>query len=277
MPSYPSHDVQLHYDERGAGDPIVVLGGGPARHPDYLGDLGGLDLRHMLVVPHLRGIGGSPFPDDPALASWWSQAADVEALRQHLGIERLTVLGHSAGTRIALAFAVRFPGSIRRVILVTPPAGDLVDVPTDIPEIRGRRQGDPAFAAALEQAKQGPPKGADDAGLTAWNQAIAPLSYARWEAPQQAHAQIGGWSVAAVGAYGTVDPPATFRADLAEVEAPVRVVAGAEDGVTGLVAPLALADRFRDGRGTALPGAGHYPWVDRPAEFLAAAEAALDA
>ncbi len=105
MPSYRSNDVHLHYDELGAGDPIVVLGGGPARHPDYLGDLGGLDHRHTLVVPHLRGTGESPFPDDPTLASWWSQAADMEALRQHLGIERLTVLGHSAGTRIALAWS----------------------------------------------------------------------------------------------------------------------------------------------------------------------------
>ena len=276
MPTYSSNGTELHYDERGTGDPVVVLGGGPARHPDYLGDLGGLDRHHTLAIPHLRGIGHSPLPADPTLASWWAQAADVEALREHLGLERLTVLGHSAGTLIALGFAARFPLSLARLVLVTPPAGDLTDVPTDIPDIRDRRDGDPAFAAALDRATQGPPKDADDAGLTAWNQAIAPLSYAGWAAPQQAHALIGGWSPAAVAAFGTVDPPATFRTDLAAVEAPVRVIAGAEDGVVGLDAPLALADLFRDGRGTAVPDAGHYPWIDRPAEFATAAEAALE-
>ncbi|MGT2425090.1 alpha/beta fold hydrolase [Amnibacterium kyonggiense] len=253
-----------------------MLGGGPARDPDYLGDLGGLAGRRTLVVPHLRGAGRTPLPGDPSRGSWWSQAGDVDALREHLGHERVTVLGHSAGTRIALAFAARFPGSLQRLVLVTPPAGDLVDVPSDVDAIRARRIGEPTYAAALAAARQGTPGTGDDDALTAWQRSIAPLSYAAWGPRQQEHATAGRWSAAAGRIYRTVDPPESFRADLAGVEAPVRIVAAAEDGVTGTAAPLALADLFRHGRAVALPEAGHYPWVDRPEDFLAAVGAALD-
>ena len=274
MPSYSAQSDELHYDERGTGDRVVVLGGGPARHPDYLGDLGGVARQRTLVVPFLRGVRPSPFPEDTDLGSWWHQSADVEALRVHLGLGRVTVIGHSAGTRIALAYAARFPASLDRLVLIAPPASDLVAVASDVPEIR-RRHREPAFEAALAKAQQGPPAVADDDRLTMWQQAIAPLSYAEWGPAQQAHARIGSWSAAAVRVYGSVDPPGTFRADLAGVTAPVRVVAGAEDGITGLAGPLALAELFPDGLGSAVAGAGHYPWIDRPADFATAMEDAL--
>ncbi len=276
MPTYTSSSGDdLQYDDRGDGAPVVVLGGGPARHPDYLGDLGGLADRVRLVVPHLRGIGGSPLPDDRTRASWWSQAEDVEALREHLGLATLTVMGHSAGCRIALAYAVRFPESLDRLVLVTPPAAGLVETADDLPAVRARRTGEPAYDQALATAMQGPPKDADDAALNAWQQAIAPLSYAQWEEPQQRHAATGPWSVGAVAAYDSVETPPTFATDLAWIAAPVRVITAGEDGVVGTAAPIALASVVPDGMVLHVEGAGHYPWVDRPEEFAAAAADAL--
>jgi pimeloyl-ACP methyl ester carboxylesterase len=245
MPSYSALGDSLFYEERGVGDPVVVLGGGPARHPDYLGDLGGLGRRFRLIVPHLRGVGQSPFPSDPSLGSWWSQAG--------------------------------FPGSLQRMVLVTPPGGDLVDVPSDIGAIRARRSNEPEYEAALTAARQGPPVDGDDDRLTAWQRAIAPVSYATWGAPQQEHATVGRWSAEAARAYNVVEVPESYRSDLASVQAPVRVIAAAEDGVTGAAAPVAIAGLFPDGRSVTVQGAGHYPWVDQPVEFISAAEAALRA
>ena len=253
---------------------MVLLGGGPGRHPSYLGDLGGLAERRTLVMPFPRGVGPSPMPSDPVRASWWEEAADVDALRRHLRIERVTVVAHSAGTRTALAFAARYPASLERLVLITPPASWLVDDPSDVPAIRSRRS-DAAFTAALATAQQGPPTDADDDALTAWQRSIAPLSYAAWDTAQQAHSRVGGWSAAAVDAFGRVDPPSTFATDLRAVRAPVRVIAGAEDAVVGVVGPLALTRLFRDGRGSTVDGAGHYPWIDRPVGTAEALEAAL--
>lgn len=265
----------LQHDERGSGDPVVVIGGGPARHPDYLGDLAGLGDDATLVLPHLRGVGRTPFPDRPEAASFWEQAADVEELRRRLGIERLTLVGHSAGTLLALAFAIRFPASLARLVLLTPPAKDLVDVESDVPAILGRRGGDPDVTAALAAARQGPPDGGDDEALNAWQHRIAPVSYARWETPQRAHSRLGPWSAAGVAAWGSVPPPASFRDDLARVAVPVRVLVAEEDAAVGAAAPLALAEVFPDGRAVTVAGAGHYPWIDAPEAFLRAARSAL--
>ena len=275
MPSYSSHGDDLQYDERGEGEPVVVLGGGPARDPAYLGDLGGLSARVRLVVPHLRGSGGSPLPADPARASWWAQAEDLEALREHLGLAAITVLAHSAGCRLGLAYATRFPETLERLVLVTPPVGDLVDAEDDVPAIRARREGDPHFDAALRTAQQGPPKDADDAALNEWQRTIAPLSYARWEAEQQQHAATGGWSGAAVAAWGGEPVPPTLATDVAWIVPPVRIVTAGEDAVVGTAAAIALAGTVPDGMVLHVAGAGHYPWVDRPQEFTAAAMDAL--
>ncbi|WP_199584547.1 hypothetical protein [Blastococcus sp. TF02A-30] len=67
MPTYPGADgAALFYDRLGDGDggapPLVVIAGGAALHPAYLGDLAGLPAVRPLVVPHLRGVGESPGP-----------------------------------------------------------------------------------------------------------------------------------------------------------------------------------------------------------------------
>ena len=112
MPTFrAADDALLHYDEHGDGPPLVALAGGAACHPSYLGDLAGLSRR--LIVPHLRGVGLSPSPAAPEGGSYWQQAADLEALRAHLGLDRLALTGHSAGTRMAVAYAARASGADR--------------------------------------------------------------------------------------------------------------------------------------------------------------------
>jgi len=101
VPTYAAADgTPLHYDVLGSEPgrcPVVVLAGGAARHPSYLGDLAGLGSFRRLVVPHLRGVGSSPAPAVAEAGSFWRQAADVESLRVHLGGERVTIVAHSAG------------------------------------------------------------------------------------------------------------------------------------------------------------------------------------
>jgi hypothetical protein len=63
--------------------PVIVLAGGAARHPEYLGDLAGLSGRWQLCVPHLRGVSGQRRPLTSSRGSFWRQAADVDRLRAH--------------------------------------------------------------------------------------------------------------------------------------------------------------------------------------------------
>ena len=51
---------------------------------------------------------------------WREQVADLEALREHWGLERLTIAGYSWGGLLALLYALEHPGRVERLALVSP-------------------------------------------------------------------------------------------------------------------------------------------------------------
>jgi pimeloyl-ACP methyl ester carboxylesterase len=278
MPIFTGSDgATLYYDElHNAGSdgnrlPVIALAGGAALHPRYLGDLAGLADHQRLIVPHLRGVGNSPLPTTVEMASFWRQAEDIERLRVHLGLTRVLLLGHSAGTRLAISYAAQFPQGLAGMVLVTPPAGYLVDEPSDTQELVDARRGDPAFDAAVTAWAAGPDTH-DDAGFNAWCQRVAPLSYAAWGETEQAHASSAQYSFAANRAYFSVDPPPDLAARLGDVTAAVLVVAGAEDCSAGLTQVTALAKLFPAGEVVVIERCGHHPWVEQPTAFRRAVD-----
>jgi pimeloyl-ACP methyl ester carboxylesterase len=273
VPNFLAHDqVSLHYDEHGDGPPVVALAGGAACHPSYLGDLAGLPGR--LLVPHLRGVGLSPAPDDPAAGSYWRQAADVEALREHLGLERLVLTGHSAGTRLAIAYAAQYPERVERLLLITPPTAYLVDVPSDSGPLVDARLLEPEFSAARAAREAGPDLTSEET-FNDWQRACAPFGYAAWTAVEQDHARTMHYYLDAARAYFSVEPPADLAERLGAVRAPVLVLAGAQDCTLGVAPVRALSGLFPAGELAVVDRCGHFPWVERPAEFRQAADAFL--
>lgn len=283
MPTYEGFDGSLlHYDDVGGdrsggeNEPIILLAGGAARHPSYLGDLAGLSERHRLVVPHLRGVGRTAMPQSEERGSFWAQANDIERLRIHLGLQHVVLIAHSAGTRLAISYAAQFPGSVARLVLITPPATYLVDEEPDAGALSARRHGDLDFEAAYAALIAGP-QTTDDDGYNAWQQESAPAGYAKWDAKERAHAEVGRWSLAATKAYFSVTPPADLAPRLRYVEAPVLVLAGAEDCLTGVAPVTALARLFPAGISVVIKDSGHYPWVEQPKAFREAVDGFLEA
>lgn len=273
MPSYfGPHGELLHFDDIGAGNGeaerviTVLLAGGPARHPSYLGDGAGLGEERRLIVAHLRGVGRTPAPEQPERGSFWSQAEDIEHLREHLDADRLVVVGHSAGTRVALSFAARFPDRVEKLVLITPPAAYLVEEPSDTETIRRRRQGDVIFESAFATLMAGP-AGDDDDSFNAWQRDSAPVGYARWGAREEAHTQVGRWNRPAAEAFFSVAPPDDLAARLGQMRAPTLVIAGAEDSLTGAAQASALARLFPAGESVVIGESGHYPWLEQPVGF----------
>ncbi|MFD0555906.1 pimeloyl-ACP methyl ester carboxylesterase [Stackebrandtia endophytica] len=265
MTAYHGSDgEQLSFSDDGDGAPVVMLPGGAARHPDYLADFGGVADRRRITV-QLRGVGDSPMSATRERNSWWRQAEDIAALRDHLGVDRLTIVAHSAGTRLAVAYAAQYPSDVERLLLVTPPAGYLVDVPDDTDRIRDRRRGDPEFEAALLRLSEGPSD--SDAEFTAWHRSAGAVGYASWGPRQIEHSRVGTWNFAAVRQFFSVPPPDDLAGRLAEVAAPVLVVAGAEDALTGVDQAVAMAELFPHGESSVIDGSGHYPWIDQPEAF----------
>ncbi|MFJ5550942.1 alpha/beta fold hydrolase [Streptomyces sp. NPDC093225] len=269
-----SDGTELAYRVEGTGAPLVCLPGGPMRAAEYLGDLGGLTRTRRLVRLDLRGTGGSAVPADRGTYRVDRQVADVEALRVHLGLERLDLLAHSAGGNLAQLYAAAYPERVRRMVLVTPTSWALGLGTTTEQRLAAarRRAGEPWFEEAYPALEKFY-AGGD------WDDRMLPFFYGRWDAAAEAHAardedQTNLEAAEAFGAEGAYDPPAT-RAALARLTSEVLVLAGAYDGNPTPELAEELAALFPAGRCVVQADAGHFPWVDAPEWFADTVEAFL--
>ncbi|VVJ21084.1 Hydrolase [Amycolatopsis camponoti] len=270
--SAPDGTALCFYLFGSGGAPLVCLPGGPMRAGAYLGDLGGLGARRRLAVLDARGTGGSEVPGDPSTYRCDRQVEDVEALRKHLGLEQLDLLGHSAGASLAVLYAARYPGRLRRLVLVAPSprAVGLQLSVADRRRIMARRAGAPWFDAAAAAYESIAARTATSADWAA----MAPMYYGRWDDAARRHqaAEAGQRNGAAARVYnadGAFEPERT-RAELGAVEAPVLVLAGELDWIASPAVADEFAALFRDARVTVLPGAAHYPWLDDSPAFVSA-------
>jgi pimeloyl-ACP methyl ester carboxylesterase len=269
METFHSADgTRLAYHRIGEGAPLICLPGGPMQASVYLGDLGGLSTHRELVLLDLRGTGESARPEDPATYRCDRLVDDVEALRAHLGHERIDLLGHSAGGTLAVLYAARHPDRVNHLTLINP-SPRVVGIEITDEDRRQvaepRRDEFPAAFAAFERIWAGEPTAEDWAAIT-------PFTYGRWDAASQAHDaarddQMNGEAAAAYYGDGALTPDVT-RAAIADLPARVLLVAGEYD--VGLPPKRAAeyAGLFRDAELAVQPGAGHFPWLDDPDWFV---------
>ncbi|TFV89520.1 alpha/beta hydrolase [Blastococcus sp. CT_GayMR16] len=262
--------TRLACHRTGDGPPLVCLPGGPMRASVYLGDLGGLSAVRSLALLDLRGTGDSAEPADPASYRCDRQVDDVEALRVHLGLERVDVLGHSAGATLALLYAARYPDRIGRLALIDPsPLGVGVEVrDADRREVAELRRGEPWFPAAYAAFERIWSGDATDADWTA----IDPFLHGRWDSARREHiAQEGNQFNEAARAlfYAPGFPaPETTRTALATFGAPVLLLTGEYDVALPPARAAEYAELFPHAQLAVQPGGGHSPWLDDPEWFV---------
>jgi pimeloyl-ACP methyl ester carboxylesterase len=112
-------DAALHVVTGGHGPAVVLLHG--------FGDTGAmwsplaarLAAHHTVVVPDLRGMGLSSHPAGGY--DKWTQAGDVRAVLDKLGIDHAVVVGHDIGTMVAFAYASRYPDRTDRLVVMDAP------------------------------------------------------------------------------------------------------------------------------------------------------------
>ncbi|GAA3367225.1 alpha/beta hydrolase [Streptomyces sannanensis] len=271
MPTFSAHDgTKLAYHVFGEGRPLVCLPGGPTDSA-YLGDLGGLSAHRQLIRLDLRGTGQSAAPEDAASYRCDRLVDDVEALREHLGLDRMDLLAHCAGANLAALYVGRHPEHVSKLALITPSvrAVDATitgDLRRETAQLRRDEPWFPEAYAALEAILAG------KATADSWR-AIAPFSYGRWDEAAQAHHAADEERknievVAAFGAEGAFDPDAT-RTALARFAPPVLLLAGETDLGAPPRAMAEFTELFPNARLVIRPGAGHFPWLDDADGFVA--------
>jgi pimeloyl-ACP methyl ester carboxylesterase len=241
------------------GIPVIVLPGGPCRGIEYLGDLAGLTRTYNLVVLHPRGT-----PLSGGLSrGWWADADDVVALADALGLRQVSVVAHSAATRLALAVAARFPDRLQSLTLVTPPASWLSGTIEDAGAVELDRE-DPEVADALEALKLEDPD-TDEAFVSLFRRQ-APATYAHWTRREHAHAGLGVMNLAAASAWFTDIPVDVVSRIRGAVMPPTLVIGGGGDVLTGRQ-PVVDYARALHAELEVIDDCGHYPWVEQPDAF----------
>src|SRR5262249_9705107 len=115
--------VTIWYTIKGQGDgpPIIVVHGGPGMDSGSLsGDLGPLEAKHRLMYYDQRGGGRSSLPAETKLLTIDHHVDDLEALRRHLGVDKVVLIGHSFGPAIIAGYAIKYPGHVDRMVLLGP-------------------------------------------------------------------------------------------------------------------------------------------------------------
>lgn len=262
MPLARINHTDLFYQEVGAGQPCLVMHGGlggdlGCLHPwlDSLGD----SLRLIYYDHRCNGRSGRP----PIETLTYDQlVADADALREHFGLGKIAVLGHSAGAAIALNYALRYPEHLSHLILVSGHAA--WDYGDEILAACKRRG---ASHEVLEVFTGPPPK--DDADLTRMVRRLMSVYLSQFDAElTDEYVNNVRWDAAANVRYGELLREFSVVSRLGDIKTPTLIMVGRDDVVT----PVEQAERLHRGiAGSELvifDHSGHLPYLEEPDAFV---------
>ncbi|MFE7567785.1 alpha/beta fold hydrolase [Streptomyces sp. NPDC057539] len=263
----------------GAGEPVILCHGGPGLW-DTLEEPAALLPDTPAYRWDQRGCGRSqrsgPYGTDRSVA-------DLDGVRRHFGLDRVTLLGHSWGARLALAYALAHPARVSGLIYV---AGTGIDADSTwhpaYKEAFLRRLGERRDHRERWEELRGLGDGRTDAqdreyAILQWSVDFTD----RDRALAHAEAMATPWFGVNHTCNTTIGaelrrPEATrgLRERCAALRVPVLIVDG-EDDIRPRWSVDSLESVLPDVTRTTLAGAGHLPWTEDPEGFRTAVGAFL--
>jgi len=246
-----SGDAEIVYRVLGDGPPVVLLHPFPANHEFWLPVAQALSSRYRVILPDLRGHGGSGVGEGPA--NMEKHAADIARVMDDADVGRATLVGVSIGGYVLFEFWRRHRGRVAALGLCNTKA------PADSAEARaGRLQAasdvlergtEPFFESMIprllaERTREARPDLVDGA-----------LRMMRKMSPEDL-AQVQRGMAARPDSVDT----------LKTINAPTLIVTGDEDILTGLNEAELMRQHISGSELRVIPKAGHYsPW-EQPEE-----------
>jgi pimeloyl-ACP methyl ester carboxylesterase len=247
----PVGDTWLFYEVKGSGDPVVLIHGGQLDSRMWDDQFESYAREFRVLRYDVRGYGGSPVTKAP-----YSNADDLAALLDYLGMPKAHVIGLSLGGMVASDFAVTHPERVLSLVLSGPGVTGLdLESPEEtvryLSEVRAARDepperavkpwlADPLLAPAME------------------NPSLAP----RLErlARENLHAWLNNWALQRI-------PRPVTAQRLGDIKVPTLLVVGDRDVPSIRAMVDTLAKSIASARKIVIPGAGHMVNMEKPAEF----------
>ena len=117
MPYAPVNELEMYYEEHGEGPPLVLLHGSYLNAEVMRPLAEGLAGIRRVIVPELQAHGRTADVDRPL--TYEQMGDDVAGLIDHLELGQPDVIGYSMGGAAALQLAIRHPGLVRRLVVVS--------------------------------------------------------------------------------------------------------------------------------------------------------------
>jgi proline iminopeptidase len=262
-------DVFLFVDVVGQGYPLLLMHGGPGLDHTSLLPLQPLADQFTLVFYDHRCNGRSEGAEVSSM-TFENLTADADALRQTLGFDQWAVLGHSFGGMVALEYALRYPQSPSRLILMDT-CGDARWVQQNSPELLAKR----GYSAAAVQAARRFYNGQLTPGeyFPAVMKFMSAYSYRNFLL-EMAH-QVFTFGPrpkmrpeTTIFGHSQLLPGWTVMGRLSEIKVPTLVLAGRHDFLFPPEHQAILADRLPNAQLELFECAGHNPQMERSAEVI---------
>ena len=265
--------VQIHYTVRGSGPVLIAHSGGPGMDARGWDDFAHIDDFVTVVAIHPRGSGLSgPAAGEAYLLP--DYAADVEALRLHLGLDKPIVMGWSHGGMVAMQFASTFPDSLSKLILFDTSAyfGEfLSDIEGAVREFKGEPWFEKSFAAL--KAEWAGEYQSDEDMVRLWADEMK-FYFKQFEARAEAyHERTRDLPV-------RISPLKTFndkeaatldlRPQLQKITVPTLVMVGRHDFITNVAMAEEMARHIPNVRLEIFEDSGHFALIEEPEKFYSA-------
>ena len=259
MASVDVRGTSIHYAERNAqrADALVLLHAFPVHGGMWREVMDGLPATWRVIVPDFRGFGESGGAGETAAFTIEALADDVQAMVEQLGLGKVVLAGLSMGGYVALAFAKKYPQSLRGLVLLDTKAG------ADTAE--GKENRDRMIAIAREKGAKPIAQAMLGKMIPAETAAHRPtLAQELLEMMESTRAETIAHALAAMR-----DRP-DRTGELALIKVPTLVGVGDQDEITPVEVAREMAAKIPGARLKVFTGSGHMSAMEQPSQVAAA-------
>ncbi|MFH0520733.1 alpha/beta fold hydrolase [Streptomyces sp. M41] len=251
---FASADGDLAYRDLGTGDPVVLLHSGYADHRVFEDQMAALAAHHRVIAPDVRGHGFSANASRP-----FRWADDLADLLRHLDIGPAALVGLCMGAAVATDTALEHPELVRALVVCGAGASEFEF--TDPHTLEHIAEGARLLGAAdvagwldhFARGVAGPHRAVeevDPAVLRRLREMVAHTLAKHSPGEKDWHVPLTDtWS------------------RLPKIDVPVLALHGALDAPDSIAMAERVARTVPDGRSVTIDGVGHYPNMEKPAEF----------
>ena len=250
MPKLNRNGVELYYEVRGEGVPVLLSHGYSASADMWKGQLEPFAKRYRLITWDMRGHGRTDYPEDLAAYSEAETVADMAAILDAVGARKAVIGGLSLGGYMSLAFHLAHPDRTLALLIIDTGPGYRND------EARAGWN-----ATSIARAERFEREG------------LPPPNVGGAETRAAPHRNAEGLARAARGMLTQKD--ARVISSLPDIKVPSLVLVGAEDKPF-IAASDYMAAKIPGAHKVVIPGAGHASNIDQPAAFNEAVLGFLD-